>query len=181
DQDIEIWKTAKGTLFVDVLKNKKQVVENRNKKDYHTEKWEREVREKIAQKKGTSTPKLTKEEQAAVSAQLAKESETRKTVENVRQKLIMGLDIVDAMVKGNSEATEQYIVELMNLLHQVLKKCGPLIDGKAVNTYLNINLCTYEKIESIRNSIGLATLRIMQVQEIPEKWFQEPLDHLISR
>ncbi|CAG8711008.1 925_t:CDS:2, partial [Scutellospora calospora] len=65
EQDIEIWKTEEGTLFVDVLKNKKQVVENRNKKDYQTEKWEREVREKIAQKKGVSTPKLTKDEQAA--------------------------------------------------------------------------------------------------------------------
>ncbi|RIB06925.1 armadillo-type protein [Gigaspora rosea] len=181
EQDIGIWKTAEGTLFVDVLRNKKQVVENRNKKDYQTEKWEREVREKIAQKKGTSTPKLTKEEQAAVSAQLAKESETRKAVENVRLKLMRGLDVVDAMVKGNSVAIEQYIVELMKLLHQVVQKCGPLVDEKAVNTYLNINLCTSETIESIRKSIGLATLRIMQVQEIPKKWLQEPLDLLVSR
>ncbi|CAG8669579.1 15139_t:CDS:10, partial [Gigaspora margarita] len=181
EQDIGIWKTAEGTLFVDVLRNKKQVVENRNKKDYQTEKWEREVREKIAQKKGTSTPKLTKEEQAAVSAQLAKESETRKAVENVHLKLMRGLDVVDAMVKGNSVAIEQYIVELMKLLHQVVQKCGPLVDEKAVNTYLNLNLCTSETIESIRKSIGLATLRIMQVQEIPKKWLQEQLDLLVSR
>ncbi|CAG8555168.1 3621_t:CDS:10, partial [Cetraspora pellucida] len=181
DQEIGIWKTAEGTLFVNVLKNKKQVVENRNKKDYQTEKWEREVREKIAQKKGISAPKLTKEEQVTVSAQLAKESETRKAVENVRLKLIRGLDIVGAMVKGSSEAIEQYIVELMKLLHNVLQKCGPLVGEKAVNTYLNISFCTSEKIESIRIPIGLATLRVMQVQEIPEIWLQEPLDLLVSR
>ncbi|CAG8803747.1 30729_t:CDS:2, partial [Racocetra persica] len=181
EQEIGIWRTAEGTLFVDVLKNKKQVVENRNKKGYQTEKWEREVREKIAQKKGISTPKLTKEEQAAVSAQLAKESETRKAVENVRLKLIKGLDIVGAMVKGNSEAVEQYIVELMKLLYNVLQKCVPLIGEKAVNTYLDISLCTSEKIESIRIPIGLATLRVMEVQGIPEKWLQESLDLLVSR
>src|SRR5438067_8293528 len=82
-----------------VLKrNKKNIIENRNRKDYQTEKWERELRESIAKKKGEQTPKLTKEEQAAVDVQLAKESEIRKSVKRIRSKLTRGLDIIDALV-----------------------------------------------------------------------------------
>ncbi|CAG8528815.1 4749_t:CDS:10 [Funneliformis caledonium] len=179
-KEIEIWKTEEGTLFIDVLKrSKKVIVENRNRKDYKTEKWERELRESIAKKKGTT--KLTKEEQAAVDAQLAKESEIRKNVEQVRLTLIRGLDIVDALVESNSEAIEQHIVEFMRLLNIIVQKSGPLVGDKAVNTYLRINKCTSEKIESIRDFIGLATLRAMDVQEVPERWLQEPLGHLVTR
>ncbi|CAI2178661.1 6583_t:CDS:10, partial [Funneliformis geosporum] len=183
DREIEIWKTEEGTLFIDVLKrNKKTLVENRNRKDYKTEKWERELRESIAKKKGDSSrTKLTKEEQSAVDAQLAKESEIRKNVEQVRLTLLRGLDIVDALVEGNSEAIEKHIVEFMRLLNIVVQKSGPLVGDKAVNTYLRINKCTSEKIESIRDFIGLATLRAMDVQEIPDRWLQEPLGQLVTR
>ncbi|CAG8500654.1 3053_t:CDS:10 [Acaulospora colombiana] len=176
-QDIEIWKTDEGTLFVDVLKrNQKSIVENRNRKDYQTEKWEQEIREQIAKKKGhTSAPKLSKDEQASVKLQLAKESQIRKHVEETRLKLIKGLDIIEAMVDGNAEATEPHIVELMRLLYTVVQKGGPLIGEKGVNAYLKIGLCTSEKIEGIRVPIGLATLRSTNIQEIPEKWLQETL------
>ncbi|CAB4435369.1 unnamed protein product [Rhizophagus irregularis] len=184
ENDVEIWKTPEGTLFIDVLKrNKKNIVENRNRKDYQTEKWERELRESIAKKKGDSsnTPKLTKEEQSAVDAQLTKESEIRKNMEILCLKLTRGLDIVDALVEGNSEAVEKHIVEIMRILINVVQKGGPLIGDKGVNTYLRINKCTSEKIENIRDFIGLATLRTMNVKEVPERWLHEPLDNLVTR
>jgi hypothetical protein len=159
-------------------------VENRNRKDYQTEKWERELRESIAKKKGDPslrTPKLTKEEQAAVDAQLAKESEIRKDVEKIRLKLTRGLDIVNALVESNSEVVEKHIVEFMRMLNIVVQKGGPLVGDKAVNTYLRINKCTSEKIEDIRDFIGWATLRAMNVREIPEKWLQESLGNLTTR
>ncbi|CAG8564220.1 8388_t:CDS:10, partial [Diversispora eburnea] len=171
DQEIKIWKTKEGTLFVDV--------ENRNRKGYQTEKWEQEIRDQIAKKKGDPlTPKLSKDEKAAVDAQLAKESQIRKSVEEVRLKLIRGLDIIDSMVNGNSKAVEPNILELMRLLHTVMQK-APLIGERGIDTYLKIG--TSENIESIRIPIGLATLRAMKVQGIPEKWLQEPLSHLVSR
>ncbi|CAB4435640.1 unnamed protein product [Rhizophagus irregularis] len=159
ENDVEIWKTPEGTLFIDVLKrNKKNIVENRNRKDYQTEKWERELRESIAKKKGDSsnTPKLTKEEQSAVDAQLTKESEIRKNMEILCLKLTRGLDIVDALVEGNSEAVEKHIVEIMRILINVVQKGGPLIGDKA-------------------------TLRTMNVKEVPERWLHEPLDNLVTR
>jgi hypothetical protein len=141
------------------------------------------LRESIAKKKGDSsqTPKLTKEEQAAVHAQLAKESEIRKNMEIIHLKLTRGLDIVDALVEGNPEAVEKHIVELMRILDDVVQKGGRLIGDKAVNTYLRINKCTSEQIENIRDFIGLATLRVMNVQEVPERWLHEPLDNLVTR
>src|SRR5688572_1966418 len=142
-------------LHVNIIvlkRNKKNIVENRNRKGYQTEKWERELRESIAKKKGDPslrTPKLTKEEQAAVDAQLAKESVIRKDVEKIHLKLTRGLDIVNALVESNSEAIEKHIVDFMRMLNIVVQKGGPLVDDKAVNTYLRINRCTSEQIEDV--------------------------------
>ncbi|CAG8528557.1 17533_t:CDS:10, partial [Acaulospora morrowiae] len=182
-QDIGIWRTEEGTLFVNVLKrNQRNAVEDQNRKGYQTEKWEREVREQIAKKKGnTSAPKLTKDEKTQVDSQLAKESQIRKYVEETRLKLLKGLDIIDSMVDGNAEAVGPHIVEFMRLLHTVVQKGGSLIGEKGVDTYLKISLCTSEKIGNIRMPIGLATLRAMNVQEVPERWLQEKLGHLVSR
>ncbi|CAG8487765.1 9221_t:CDS:10 [Ambispora leptoticha] len=186
EQEIKIWKTPEGTLFVDVLKrNKKNVAENRNRKDYQTEKWEREVREEIAKKKGATkaanAPKLSKDEQAAVNAQLAKESKIRKQVQEVHFRYIRGLDIIKAMIKGNAENLKDYVAELMRLLTFVVKNGRVLVGDKAIETYLQLGLCTTENLSSIRVQIGVATLRAMEISEIPEHWLEEPLGHLVTR
>nr|CAG8471118.1 10487_t:CDS:10 [Entrophospora candida] len=152
EKDIDIWKTEEGTLF------------------------------EIAKKKGSQTPKLTKDEQAAVNAQLKKESEIRNNVEQIRKKLVKGLDITDAMIDGSPETVEKYITKIMQLLFVVLKKSNnDLLGDKAVNTYLKLGLATSDQIEGIRRSIGLATLRAMDIKNIPDIWLQEPLEHLVTR
>ncbi|CAG8561777.1 6442_t:CDS:10 [Ambispora gerdemannii] len=183
EREIKIWKTPEGTLFVDVLKrNKQNVVENRNRKGYQTEKWEREVREEIAKKKGaTNAPRLSKDEQAAVNAQMAKESKIRKQVQEVYFRYIRGLDIINAMIKGNAEKLENYVAELMRLLTFVVTNGGVLVGDKASETYLQLGLCTTENISSIRVPIGIATLRAMEISEIPEHWLEEPLGYLVTR
>ncbi|CAG8475625.1 4963_t:CDS:10 [Paraglomus occultum] len=185
DHEIGIWKTKENELFVDVLKrNKNKIVEDRNRKDYQTERWEREVREQIAKKKGasnTDTPKLTKDEQAAVDAQFAKESQIRKHVNEIREKMLRGLDIIDSMIRGNSGAMGERISELMQLLNVVVKKGGKLFGQKAVETYLKIGECTDDSVKSVILYVGIATLRVMDIQEVPEQWQEEPLGHLCTR
>ncbi len=46
-----IFRTPEGTAFVDVLAKKQNVVPNKNTKDYHTLKWEEELRAQIAEKR----------------------------------------------------------------------------------------------------------------------------------
>jgi len=185
DHEISIWETEENELFVDVLKrNKNKIVEDRNHKNYQTEKWEREMREQIAKKKGasnTGTPKLTKEEQATVDAQFAKESQIRKHVNEIREKMLRGLDIIDSMIRGNSGAMGERISELMQLLTVVVKRGGILFGQKAIETYLKIGECTDDSITSIILYVGIATLRVMDIQEIPEQWQEESLGHLCTR
>ncbi|RUS31239.1 hypothetical protein BC938DRAFT_478212 [Jimgerdemannia flammicorona] len=184
--EVGIWKTPEGQVFVDVLKrNQKSTVEDRNRKGYAEEKWEREIREQIAKKKGTDASKnqkLTKDEQATLDTQIAKEAGIRKHVQQVHEKLVRGLQIVRAMVAGGKEALEQRLVELVRILLAVaVKRAGVLVEEDIVDTYLELGKCASDRIESIREPLGLATLRGLKIYPIPERWEEEPLDHLVTR
>ena len=102
--------------YVPVLSPKKDVVENKNRKDYATEKWEQEVRESLAKKKTTSTANLSKADKAAVQAQLAKEAAVRQQIVVVQAKLRRGVELVSSLVNSNAEAMERYVGELAKLL-----------------------------------------------------------------
>lgn len=135
----------RNAKYVTVLKrSQKNVVEDRNRKGYAEEKWEREVREQIAKKKGTDASKqqkLTKDEQATVDAQMAKEAGIRKHVQEVYGKLIRGLQITRAMINGSKEALEERLVELVRILLAVAEKgAGVLVEENIVDTYL-VNAC----------------------------------------
>ncbi|KAK9766674.1 translational activator of GCN4 [Basidiobolus ranarum] len=181
-EKVEIWKTPEGVLCIDVLKRSKYE-ENKNRKNYATDKWEADLRKEIAKKRGEDKQvKLTKEEQATVDAQLAKESKIRKQVQNVYVKLVRGLDIINAMVAGNKEALGEHLVEVVRLLLSgVIHKGGLLVENKAVETYMNVGKCTSDSLQGIRQMLGLATLRAMKVQEVSEEWHAEPLYDLVIR
>ncbi|KAF7728036.1 translational activator of GCN4 [Apophysomyces ossiformis] len=183
DLEYNIWKTPEGETYVDVLKKSKKVVENRNRKGQEDQKWEEELRAELAKKKGiTEVKKLTKEEQAAVNAQLKKESEIRKNVQDVHDKITLGLQVVRALVAGNTQALDDYLVTLVRILLDAANSNVGLLTGEDLaNTYLELGLCISESIRPIREAIGLATLRANKVQPIPGRWLDEPLDDLVSR
>lgn len=164
--------------MVTVLKRgNKNVVEDRNRKDYAEKKWEQSVREELAKKKGVNAgPKLTKEEQATLDAQRRKEKEIRSNVQIVHDKLVRGLDLVKAIVIGNSADVAQYLVDLIRLLLKLAaRNAGALVGDDIFKTYLQIGQCTAESLETIRVPLGVATLRSMKAEPIPERWQQEPL------
>jgi hypothetical protein len=164
-------------VFIVLKRGKKAVVEDRNRKDYAEKKWEQSIREELAKKKGVNAgPKLTKEEQATLDAQLRKEKDIRRNVQNIYDRLIKGLDLVKAIVKGNSEETANHLVVLIrSLLKLCDRNAGALVGEDLFDTYLQIGTCTDESLESIRTSLGVATLRSMKAEPIPEGWQQEPL------
>ncbi|ORX96881.1 ARM repeat-containing protein [Basidiobolus meristosporus CBS 931.73] len=181
-ENVEIWKTPEGVLHVDVLKRSKYE-ENKNRKNYATDKWEEDLRKEIAKKRGEDKQvKLTKEEQATVDAQLAKESKIRKHIQGVYNKLVRGLDIIGAMVSGNKEALGEHLVDVVRLLlGGIVQKGGLLVGSKAVETYISVGDCTSDSLQGIREILGLATLRAIKVKEIPESWCAEPLYDMVIR
>ncbi|KAG0214330.1 translational activator of GCN4 [Mortierella sp. NVP41] len=189
EQEIGIWKHPEGELFVDVLKGmKKQGGADRSRPAFDEQKFNRDVRKALSAKKTTSTaaasssPKLSRDEQASVDAQLAKESNIRKSVQNTYVHLMRGLATIRALVDGNADELTARLVELVRLLlNGVVKRGGPLVGSVAVDTYLTLGRCTSERLDSIRVPLALATLRSLDVKEVPENWTEEPLEDLVSR
>ncbi|KAI9014595.1 armadillo-type protein [Phycomyces nitens] len=182
--EYNIWKTPADQVFVDVLKKNKSVAsDNRNRKGYEDQKWEEELRAELAKKKGIAiTQKLTREEQAVLDTQRKKEHEIRSHVQQVYEKITLGLHIVRALVTGNGEALSDYLVVLVRvLLNLATKNAGLLVGEDITNTYLEIGLCVTDSILPIREAIGLATLRSNHVSQIPSRWLDEPLGDLVAR
>ncbi|KAI8374572.1 armadillo-type protein [Radiomyces spectabilis] len=178
--ECQIWKTPEGECCVDVIK-KKTTTEHRNKKGFKDQQWEEELRAELAKKKGL-VQKLTKEEQAAVDAQLKKESEIRDKVQKVHDQLALGLRMIGALIRGNTHAMEEYVVELVRILLLIGKtNAGMMVGESIVDTYLELGACVSENVYTIRAAIALATLRANGVQPIPARWLDEPLGALIAR
>ncbi|KAI9261620.1 armadillo-type protein [Phascolomyces articulosus] len=179
-----IWQTPEDQVYVDVLnKNKKTVTENRNRKGYDDDQWEQELRAELAKKKGmTTTKKLTKEEQTAVNAQRKKEAEIRQHVQHVHHQLLLGLQIIHALVSGNRQDLVDDLVALVSTLLAIAKAHGGLLVGdKIVNTFLELGDCVVDDIYSIRHAIALTTLRANKISSIPSRWLDESLGDLVNR
>ncbi|KAL1923463.1 uncharacterized protein VTP21DRAFT_8443 [Calcarisporiella thermophila] len=182
EQELTIWKGEEGVLVVDVLKRGNKYVEDPNRRGYATEKWERELRENIAKKKQQSTTvKLSKEEQAIVDAQLAKESSIRHQVQTVHDKFLRGLDLIRSMTKGSDQIIGSLPLLVKTLLKLAKAGAGLLVGGAVLDAYLNLGERTDSSIETIRIPIGVATFRAVLAEGIPARWLEEPLDQLISR
>jgi HEAT repeat protein len=165
-------------MYIVLKKDKKVTTSRKGKKD---DDWEDELRAELAKKKGLER-KLTKEEQVAVNAQLKKEAEIRGHVQVVYEKLSLGLNLIRSLVKGNMEAVEEYLVSLVRtLLNIAQQNAGFLVGETLVDVYLELGQCVASDIQSIRESIALATLRTSNVHPIPSRWLDESLGALVPR
>ncbi|KAI7873032.1 armadillo-type protein [Spinellus fusiger] len=179
----DIWKTPEDQVFVDVLKKNTTVSEHRNKKGYADQKWEEELRAELAKKKGISqTQKLTKEEQLALDTQRKKERDIRTHVQSVHDKMTLGLHVVRALVVGNVETLSDHLSVLVPvLLNIATKNAGLLVGQEITDTYIDLGRCITHTIAPIREAIGLATLRVNNVDHIPSQWLDEPLGDVVAR
>ncbi|RKP06393.1 armadillo-type protein, partial [Thamnocephalis sphaerospora] len=182
DDAIAVWKTEPGTLYVDVLR-RGQKVENKNRKDYETEKWEREVKEAIAKKKGQSLKqKLSKEEQALVNAQLEKEATTRAFVQDAHDNLRNGLDLARHLISGSPIAMEEELTRLTPvLLHGAIVYGEALVGDLAVQTFLDMSRALSPNLARARSTIAYAILRSFGATCVADNWQAEPLKDTVVR
>jgi hypothetical protein len=100
-----------------VLSQKKDTNENKNRRDYATEKWEEEIREAVAKKRAAAgNVKLSKADQAAVNAQLAREAEVRTRIAGVQARMLRGLEVVAALTASNAVRVEREVGEMAQIL-----------------------------------------------------------------
>ncbi|PSK56762.1 hypothetical protein B9Z65_6386 [Elsinoe australis] len=177
-----IYRTPAGTAFIDVLATQAPPQPpSKNSKDYDTLKWEAEFREQLAKKKG-QIKKLTKEEQAKVDAQLAKEAEIRSQVAGVVAKIQRGAGIVQALVQGPPTEVEAWFGKCTQQLFDIIVAGAGLFVGESVaQIYMQCSAKTSSRLGANRPFLGAVALRAAGVVAIPKDVQEEPLGEAVTR
>ncbi|ORX39844.1 regulation of translational elongation-related protein [Kockovaella imperatae] len=177
-----IWATPPDQVFVDVLSSKKDVAENKNRKDYATDKWEQEVRDALARKKTLVGANLSKADKAAVTAQMNKEAEVRTQILLAQGRLREGVQLVSSLAASNSEGMKRYVGEMLKLL--IRSVYGPgnfLMDEQVFSVVLQLGAMASDRLGEYRRLLVGAILRAYGVPLIPEDYLHEDLADLIIR
>lgn len=136
-QDVAIWRAPADEPYIDVLSSKTPTQIKKNAKDYDALKWEQELQEELAKKRGAPKKKLTPEEQNKVKAQLAKEAEIREKVTKISQKFERGVGLVHALSDGLNTPVAIWIGTAVSALLQTLEAgAGLLLGDRGVSAYL---------------------------------------------
>lgn len=123
-------------LYV-VLSSKKADTGPKKGKGAEIERWEADIRKSLADKKAANTTTLSKQDQAAVQAQLEKETITRIRVADIRNRIIRGLQFIHTLVGLNIEQFRSHISVVSSLLLEgTLGRRSILVGEDAVLTFL---------------------------------------------
>ena len=174
--EFAIARTPEGIAFVDVASKKVETQRlDKNVRDYDTLKWEQEVRSQLAHKKGQEK-KLTLEEQIKVKAQLAKEAAIREKVLELEKKMEVGIGIVRGLAIGPPTEAGMWMGPSIRSLLGVIKAGVGLLVGETANqAFIACANVLPSRLGSLRSFIGVATLRALGSQNLPQNLQQEPL------
>ncbi|KAK8236757.1 translational activator [Phyllosticta capitalensis] len=181
-EEAAIFRTPEGQVFVDVLAKKGQnQAPTKGSKDYDTWKWEQELREQLAQKKG-SQKKLTKEEQEKVNAQLAEESKIRKAVAATEASLRRGVGIIRALATGPPTEANLWLGPSIDaLLEAIDAGAGLVIADASTSAYIACAERISPRLGVHKPFFGVALLRAKGVPFLPPGLEDEPLGDLVTR
>ncbi|EXJ80221.1 hypothetical protein A1O1_08363 [Capronia coronata CBS 617.96] len=178
-----IARAPEGTVVVDVLGQQTNgVLENKNQKDYDVLKWEEEMRQQLAKKKGAPQKKLTPDQQAKLDAQLALETEVRKRVKSVSAKVRRGAKFIEGLAQGPPTDARLWMSPAISAMIRVLRGGAAfIVDDEIVSAYLACSAQVSDRLGNLRLFIGVATLRALPNANVPEHLTVEPLADLGTR
>lgn len=170
-----IFRTPEGTAYIDVLSKKAPSTIDKNTKDYDTLKWEEDLRAQLAQKKGQAK-KLTADEQAKVTAQLAKESVIRKDVAATEKRMRRGVGIIKSLANGPPTEAEQWMGPAVDLLIQSIRAgSGLLLGDLPATTFISCSDRISSRLGVMRPFVGVATLRTIGSIQLATEYEDEDL------
>lgn len=182
ETEAAIARTPEGVVFVDVLNQKTNgVVEDKNRKDYDVLKWEEEIRSRVAQKKGQQK-KLTSEQQTKVDAQLAREAAIRQNVNEVARHIRRGAGFIGSLAAGPPTDARLWMVDAITSLWSAMEAGAELfVDDEITSAYLACADQIASRLGTLRQSIGVATLRAANYGHLADGYLEEPLGDLVTR
>ncbi|GAA5862432.1 hypothetical protein JCM1840_004179 [Sporobolomyces johnsonii] len=179
-----IWGTPEGTTFVDVLaaaKPKAAAAGKANSKEHQIAMWEAELRESLARKKPVAA-QLSKQDRQLLEKQLVKEGEIRQQVAFALGRLRRGFQLALCLVHSRTELVREYLARMINyVLTVITMQPATLVAEEAFATYLGLaNICS-ERLGVFKVALGVAVLRGVDAQVVPENYRAELLPSLVSR
>lgn len=121
EQDVAIWGAPADRPYIDVLAQSKAKTSVDKGRTTNMDKWDAEVRASIAAKKAASGPQtLSKQDQAAVDAQLATEREIRAHVDTTRARMSRALQRVASVTQARTDAVDAYVYPLTQAVRPCL-------------------------------------------------------------
>lgn len=180
-----VWGTPEGQAFVDVLADAKKKsttpVGKANSKEHQIALWEAELRESLARKKPVAT-QLSKQDRAALDKQLALEAEIRSQVATALGRLHRGFRLALCLVESQAELVREYLASMIEkTLAVITLQPATLVAEEAFTTYKALaNICS-ERLGVFRVALGVAVLRSVEAQVVPDNFRAEPLPDLVSR
>ncbi|KAL0254871.1 translational activator of GCN4 [Diplodia seriata] len=176
-----IFRTPEGTPFIDVLAKQQARVPSKGDADYDTWKWEQELRDQIASKKGTQK-KLTPEEHAKVKAQVEKESKIRQEVAITEASLQRGVGTIKALATGPPTEANLWLGPAIDSILQAMDAgAGLVIADAATSAYIACAERISPRLGVHKPFFGIATLRAMNMAFLPDGLADEPLGDLVTR
>ncbi|KAF9496394.1 ARM repeat-containing protein [Pleurotus eryngii] len=181
DMDLGVWSTPEGVPFVDVLASKKDDAPVRKGKEAKMAQWEADVRKSLANKKPANGV-LSKQDQAAIQAQLEKEQDIRQKVFAVKANLERGLRFIQSLVASNTDEFKFHLSTIAALLVDgALRKGDVLVSKAPFDTYISLAKCCSDRLGVTKEWVGIATLRALDIPAVPEDLQAEPADSLVLR
>lgn len=181
--DLGMWHTEPGSLYIDVLSNTKEDSIDKNNKNAKMEQWEAELRADIAKKKAAQNKTLTKEQKAAVDAQSKVEAQARAKVEEIRSRYVRCLRTVSSIVGARTEEIEGYMQTLVKfVLHTFeVSQARFLFEKEAKESFWALSSCCSIRLEAYSMFVGVALLRTIDEELVQEDFRVEPINELVLR
>ncbi|GAA5901674.1 hypothetical protein JCM8208_001574 [Rhodotorula glutinis] len=182
-----VWGTPAGQAFVDVLaaaKDKAKAaapVGKANSKEHQIALWEAELRESLARKKPVAA-QLSKQDRAALEKQLALEDEIRAQVAAALARLKRGFQLALCLVRSRAELVREYLASMIEkTLAVITMQPTTLVAHEAFETYQRLADICSDRLGVFKVALGVAVLRSVEAQVVPDEFRAEPLPDLVSR
>nr|XP_017516713.2 eIF-2-alpha kinase activator GCN1 isoform X1 [Manis javanica] len=143
---------------------------------------ELELKEEIKKKKGIKEEvQLTSKQKEMLQAQLDKEAQIRRRLQELDSELEAALGLLDAILAKNPSGLTQYIPVLVDSFLPLLK--SPLAAPRIKNPFLSLAACVMPpRLKALGTLVSHVTLRLLKPECVLDKsWCQEELSLAVKR
>ncbi|XP_077016110.1 stalled ribosome sensor GCN1 [Tamandua tetradactyla] len=143
---------------------------------------ELELKEEIKKKKGIKEEvQLTSKQKEMLQAQLDKEAQIRRRLQELDSELEVALGLLDTILAKNPSGLTQYIPVLVDSFLPLLK--SPLAAPRIKNPFLSLAACVMPpRLKALGTLVSHVTLRLLQPEcDLDKSWCQEELSVAVKR